>query len=116
MLNFRPLPPLCTYSDVINIELPSVGREPERERLFVIIDYASNSNVSNPPLPSGSLPTGEGGGERPLFYFFLLALIAASSCSFGDNLRLPVVVTPVSVTCFPPALALFLFTKSFQLE
>ena len=25
----RPLPPLCTYSDVINIGLPSVGREPE---------------------------------------------------------------------------------------
>ena len=53
MLNFRPLPPLGTYSDVINIGLPSVGREAERERLFVIIDYASNSNVSNPPLPSG---------------------------------------------------------------
>jgi hypothetical protein len=25
----RPLPPLSTYSDVINIGLPSVGREPE---------------------------------------------------------------------------------------
>ena len=27
----RPLPPLFTYSDVLNIGLPSVGREPERE-------------------------------------------------------------------------------------
>ena len=29
-----PLPPLFTYSDVINIGLPSVGREPEGERSF----------------------------------------------------------------------------------
>jgi hypothetical protein len=35
-----PLPPLCTYSDIINIELPSVGREPECEKkilIFVVI-------------------------------------------------------------------------------
>ena len=78
----RPLPPLYTYSDVINIGLPSVGREPlppaespykgDLEGLpddFLPPEAFSQPQPSNPPSegnissPSGSLSTGEGGGR-----------------------------------------------------
>jgi hypothetical protein len=42
----RPLPPLGTYSKILNLRLPAVGREPECKRavsflysLFIIIHY-----------------------------------------------------------------------------
>ena len=44
-MNYRPLLPLCTYSDVINIGLPSVGWEQERKKAsFFLILVSEDMN------------------------------------------------------------------------
>ena len=60
-----PLPPLRTYSDVINIGLPSVGREPECSKGYDNGDLAAKNGNYSPCGGEGgsSLPTGEGGGR-----------------------------------------------------
>ena len=80
--HIQPLPPLFTYSDVINIGLPSVGREPEGDGGFPIIEDIQEFGFEH----SGSLPTGEGGGRGRIGFSIAIAKDSAFNFTYRANI------------------------------
>ena len=80
--HIQPLPPFFTYSDVINIGLPSVGREPEGDGGFPIIEDIQEFGFEH----SGSLPTGEGGGRGRIGFSIAIAKDSAFNFTYRANI------------------------------